>query len=158
TMASPPTAANAASLAVSMRLGLPLAVMYRKPAQARKSAAAARPIFVASSSSVLKSWVMELIPAMLSPFEVVKQELGSASATSRAAAADEVIAPEPGEHRLNRDHLAFCGRIDLLAIADVNADMCDPIVRIGIRAREENQIARLELVAWDSQGRIELLL
>src|SRR6185312_6941681 len=51
TTARPPTAANAASLAHSIRRGLPLAVMYRKPAQARNSAAAARPTLVAASSS-----------------------------------------------------------------------------------------------------------
>src|SRR5206468_3870007 len=58
TTARPPTAANAASLALSMRLGLPLAVMYRNPAQARNTAAAAMATVLAASSSVLNSRMM----------------------------------------------------------------------------------------------------
>src|SRR5262249_28529143 len=55
TPAKPPTAANAASLAVSMRRGLPPAVMYRKPAQARNRPAAAMPMVRARSVSLVNS-------------------------------------------------------------------------------------------------------
>src|SRR5438067_12171507 len=70
TMASPPMAAKAASLALSIRRGLPLAVMYRNPAHARNNAAAARPTLVAASSKAVKTWVIADGSLMLFPFLV----------------------------------------------------------------------------------------
>src|SRR5438132_8972240 len=52
TMARPAIAAKAASLALSIRRGLPPAVMYRKPAQARNTAAAPRP----TCEAMLSRW------------------------------------------------------------------------------------------------------
>src|SRR5256885_472694 len=104
-------AAKAASLALSMRRGLPPAVMYKNPAQARKSAAAARPTFMATSSSASNSVMIGWGLVIESPFGF---ECGT-SRSSPAHPADtvEVGAPEAAEHRLNGNHLAFCGRIDL---------------------------------------------
>src|SRR5437016_6165301 len=106
TMARPPTAANAASFAVSIRLGLPPAVMYIKPAQARNSPAAASPILVAAVVSLSNRLLISVVLATLAPF----------NPTARY----KVRAPEAGEHRLNRDHLSFGRCIDLLAVADVD--------------------------------------
>src|SRR5207302_10845101 len=99
TTASPPIAAKAASLALSMRRGLPPAVMYRKPAQARNSAAAARPTRVAASSSVSNNLTMSVGLLIVSPFGLEWETGGSGGADTPAA--DEVSAPEAGEHRLD---------------------------------------------------------
>src|SRR6266571_2336188 len=124
TTASPPMAAKAASLALSMRRGLPPAVMYRKPAQARNSAAAASPTFVAASSSVSKSRMIGCGLLIESPFGL---ECDTArSRVVHSAATIKVSGPEAAEDGLNGDHLAFGRRVDLQATTDVNADMGDP--------------------------------
>src|SRR5579859_5532270 len=111
TTASPPIAANAASLALSMRRGLPPAVMYKKPAQARNSAAAARPTLVAASSSVLNISTTDCGLLIECPFGLKLAEPGSCGAYP--AAAREVVAPEAAENRLDGDHLTFGWRVDL---------------------------------------------
>ena len=45
---------------------------------------------------------------------------------------NEMVAPETGENWLNGDNLTFGRRIDLESIADVNADVGHPVVRIGV--------------------------
>src|SRR5712691_419304 len=129
TTANPPIAAKAASLALSMRRGLPPAVMYRKPAQARNSAAAASPTFVAASSSVSKSRMIGCGLLIGSPFAL--KSGGSRSCGAHSTATIKVGAPEAAEDGLNGDHLALGWRVDLQAAADVNADVGDPVVRVG---------------------------
>src|SRR5207302_120677 len=130
TTASPPIAAKAASLALSMRRGLPPAVMYRKPAQARKSAAAASPTFVAASSSVSKRRMIGCGLLIESPFGLECETSGSRGVLSTATI--KVSAPETAEDGLNGDHLALGRRVDLQPATDVNADVGDPVVGIGV--------------------------
>src|SRR5215216_4816652 len=96
------------------------------------------------------------------PVSPVKPNLRSRNCTClramNTARADVVGAPEAGEDRLNRDDLAGGRRIDLPSTAGVDADVGDPVIGIGIRAREENQVARLQLVVADAAGRLVLLL
>ena len=73
-------------------------------------------------------------------------------------ATGEVRAPEAAEDWLNGDDLALGRRVDLLAIADIDADVGDPVVGIGVRAGEEHQVARLELVLGHARGGVVLLL
>src|SRR5207244_2512880 len=133
TTASPPIAAKAASLALSMRRGLPPAVMYRNPAHARNSAAAARPTFVAASSSISNSWIIGCGLLIDSAFG----RLASARRTSRcravhATATVKMGTPEAAEDRLDGHQLTFGRRVDLQAAPNVNADVGDPVVRIGV--------------------------
>src|ERR1051326_3648541 len=101
TTARPPMAAKAASLALSIRRGLPPAVMYRKPAQAKNSAAAAMPTFVAASSSVLNNWMMVSGLVIECPFEL---EYGVvASRVAYPAGARVMGTPEAAENGLDRD-------------------------------------------------------
>src|SRR5216683_1143884 len=130
TTANPPIAAKAASLALSMRRGLPPAVMYRKPAQARNSAAAASPTFVAASSSVSNSRIIGCGLLIESPF-------GLECGVHRSRAPDpttavKVGAPEAAENGLDGDGLAFGRRVDLQTAADVDADVGNPVARIGV--------------------------
>src|SRR5215471_9237016 len=153
-------AAKAASLALSIRRGLPLAVMYRNPAHARNSAAAARPTFVAASRSVSKTCVICVGSAMLrlSFVQAVIRDGLSGRTCVRAASAKKVCAPETGEDGRDGDGLAFSGCIDLHAISDVDANVRDEIAGVGVRAREEDQVTRLELAAFDASGGAVLLL
>src|SRR3954451_4224836 len=66
--------------------------------------------------------------------------------------------PEPRKYRLNRDDLAGRRGIDLLATADVDADMRYPVIGIGVGAREKHQVAWLELFARYVRRRVVLLL
>ena len=54
------------------------------------------------------------------------------SAMFGPTATDEMAAPETSKNRLNGDNLTFGRRIDLESIADVNADVGHPVVRIGV--------------------------
>src|SRR5579859_10898 len=105
TTANPPIAAKAASLALSIRRGLPPAVMYRKPAQAKKSAAAASPTFVAASRSVSNSRMIGCGLLIECPFGLADDRRHSRAVDAPAAV--EVGAPEAAEDRLDRDHLTF---------------------------------------------------
>ena len=49
-----------------------------------------------------------------------------------ATAAREMRTPEAAEHRLNRDRLAFGRRADLQPVADIDTNMRNPGVRIGV--------------------------
>ena len=57
------------------------------------------------------------------------------SASPDSTAGDEVGAPETTENGLDGDHLPFSWRVDLLAIADIDPDVRNPVVRIGVRNR-----------------------
>src|SRR5690348_5907840 len=66
--------------------------------------------------------------------------------------------PEPGEDRLDRHDLSFRRCVDLLPVTDVDTNMRHPVMRIGVGMREENQVARLKLVARYARGGVVLLL
>src|SRR5437763_10055721 len=150
TIARPPSAANAASLAVSMRRGLPLAVMYRKPAQARNSADAVSPTWVATCNNRLKRSMMACGLLIETPFGLGTKAWRSW--TQNPTTGGEVGSPEPAEDRLNGDDLALSGRVDLLPATDVDADVRNPVARIGVGAGKEHQVARLELVLCHPVG------
>src|SRR5207302_3433679 len=98
-----------------IRRGLPPAVMYRKPAQARNSADVARPTWVATLSRPQNNSVIATVFIDVPPRVDV---LAAQSCASWPSAADEVLTPKTAEDALNRNHLARGRGVDLLSAAD----------------------------------------
>jgi hypothetical protein len=63
-----------------------------------------------------------------------------------------MVAPVPGKHRGNTDYLSSRWRVNLRAIANVDANMGDTWL---IRICEEHEVARLRIT--DGYSRIELI-